>query len=419
MDARTVLPDSEMALLSACLNHGPSSYFVASEHVTLEDLSLPSLKAIFRAIGRVAEKGARPDAHTVWAELGEDERCVEQAGGRAYLLDIVGAPALLGNVELYATQVHSESVKRRVRELLEGTLNDMDVGSFALPQLQEALFRLEDLPRETVSLTDVMMQVQDEADNPQLAGLPFPWYEIQSLTLCGMQPGMLVILAAETSVGKTAAALEITDHLIKRDHAVLYLSMEMAPLELGRRMAQRRGYNLADHFAGKGHENIGAVKSAWDSYNRGRQSQISRVERVEQIPALIRRYKPDLVVVDHMGLLEAEGRNPYERVSNVSRSLKLLAERYEIPLMALSRLSRRPDQRGKVPGIDRLRDSGRIEEDASIVLMVHRERDEAQVFGAKGCFVVAKNRGGRQGRVEFEFDADRQRFAVVGRKWDS
>ena len=282
-------------------------------------------------------------------------------------------------------------------------------------EVQERLYRLEDRPRETVEFREAMQQVYLEAENPKAAGLSFPWREVQWCTR-GMQPGAVTILAAETSVGKTAAALEITDHLIKDDKTVLYLSLEMTPVELGRRMAQRHGYDVDAHY--RGNADTSPVLKLENDYGKRKPSHISSVDTVEQIPVLIRRHKPDLVIVDHMGRLRGQGKSEYERVSSISWGLKTLAARYDLPILSLCQLSRRHDQRNKIPSLDRLRDSGRIEEDASIVILVHRDRDENQILSDKGCFVVAKSRGGKLGKTQFTFNADAQVFILTEKRWE-
>lgn len=415
MDARTVDADPELVLLSCCLGYSAKAYYEALEYVSADDFSSPALRAIFRAIGRVADEGGKPDHHLVWAALGEDQGLVEGAGGRPYLMDIAGIYAVPTNASAYAKLVQEKAQLAQARRLIEGTLAEMDAGKFDLSRLQESLFRMETRERQTVTWQEAMQQVHLEAANPQKAGLPFPWREVQWCTR-GMQPGAVTILAAETSVGKTAAALEITDSLIKLDKSTLYLSLEMTPAELGRRMGQRHGYDVDAHY--RGNADTSPVLRLENEYGKRKPSHISSVETVEQIPALIRRHKPDLLIVDHMGRLRGQGKSEYERVSSISWGLKTLAQRYDLPILALCQLSRRHDQRNKVPSLDRLRDSGRIEEDASIVIMVHRDRDENQILSDKGCFVVAKSRGGKLGKTEFTFNGDTQLFTLIDKRWE-
>lgn len=412
-DLRTVMPDPEMALLAACLTQGSAAYYQASEHMTVDDLSRPSHKAIWRAIGRVADSGARPDVHVVWGELGEDRSFLEDAGGASCLVAIAAVEAVRGNAAIYGQQVRDHAAKSRLRHLLTDAVAKLDKDALDIEQFQETVFRVSERPDDrAVSFVDAIEGLAKEFKRPDADMLTFPWFEVQAWTR-GMRPGQLVLLAGETSHGKSAAALAISSHLMQAGHSVLYLSMEMEPRELALRLAQMQGYDSDRHYARASDidmrplTDVGAMLLAAE-----RESYIRHVERVTQIPALIRRHRPDLVVVDHIGLLNAEGRSPYERVSNSSRALKLLARRYELPTLCLCQLSR--NHQGTVPmTLDRLRDSGRIGEDADTVLFVWRKRDEQGVLTSEGKFVVAKSRNGRQGSVSFNFDGRRQVFDVV------
>lgn len=411
-DVRTVLPDPELALLATCLTQGSAAYYEAMEHVTADDLTRGSHRALWRAIGRVADSGGRPDVHVVWEALGEDRSFLDDAGGAAYLVSLAQVEAVRGNVGAYARQVHERAATARLRQLLVDAIASIDEGTMNLDALQERVFGLSEHSEGAMSFVDVVDAVSREVDEPDVQVLAFPWMEVQAWTR-GMRPGGLYLLAGETSHGKTAAALTVCDSLIRAGHNLLYINLEMEPRELVLRLAQMRGYDADKHYARLPQEMNSTLFAVGNALMQARRpSYIKHVERVAQMPALIRRYRPELLVVDHIGLLEGEGRSPYERVSGNSRALKLLAKRYQIPVLCLCQLSR--NTTGGPLTLDRLRDSGRIGEDADVVLFVWRERDKDGVLTPTGKLVVAKSRMGRQGAVKFEFDGRRQKFVMAG-----
>ncbi len=413
-DVRTVLPDPELALLASCLTQGSAAYYEAMEHVTAEDLTRASHRALWRAIGRLADSGTRPDAHVVWEALGEDRTFLDEAGGAAYLVSLSQVDMIRGNTGAYAKQVHERAVRSRLRQLLVDAVQSIDEGVVDVDGLQEQVFRLAESRDQACTFDDALGEVMAELDQPADADMmPFPWFEIQHWTR-GLRPGRLYLLAGESGHGKTAAALSICDSILAAGRSILYINLEMERRELVLRLAQLHGYDADKHYAR--HRDLD-TNPLFKLGNRlkgaRRQSWIKHVERVAQMPALIRRYRPDLLVIDHIGLLEAEGRSPYERVSNNSRALKMLAKRYQLPVLCLCQLSRNTTG-GPPVTLDRLRDSGRIGEDSDVVLFVWRERNDKGELMPTGRFVVAKSRMGRQGAVDFEFSGETQKFVPRG-----
>jgi replicative DNA helicase len=139
------------------------------------------------------------------------------------------------------------------------------------------------------------------------------------------------------------------------------------------------------------------------------------VDNVHQIGSIVRRTSPDLVVLDYVQLLDIGSLTRLEGTTRNSRALKMLARKYGVPVLALSQLSRPgKEERNKLPGLHRLRDSGALEQDADAVVMVWRERSEdGEGLTPNGSFIVAKARMGRQGKVDFIFDGATQRFTLM------
>jgi replicative DNA helicase len=231
----------------------------------------------------------------------------------------------------------------------------------------------------------------------------------------GLRPGWLCYLAGYTSMGKTAAAIEITVTAAKSGKRVLFVSCEMSPDEIGVRVAQRWGLSGRRFYAGRaGVDDERAVDRALEveAYDW---VGIAYTRQMADIEAMAAAYDPGLLVVDYLQFLDIGRDSRLEGTTRNSHALKDIARRLEIPVLCLSQL-RRADrsQRFAVPALDDLRDSGSVEQDADQVIFVHREREEqTRTVLPNGEFVVAKARMGEQGSVKFTFDGGAQTFRVL------
>ncbi len=409
-DTRLLNPSSTTRLLGLLLANNARCYYDALEWVGVEDFFTPAERAIFRAIGRVAERG-RPAVHLVWAELGEDRAIVEEAGGEAWLLELEALGGLSVELPALAQLVRREAVARRLRQILAGALESEEPD---LDALQERLYRLARPERVGATLREAAQAAFLEQAEPAGEPLRFPWPEVQYCTR-GLRPGWLCYLAGETSNGKTAAALAVTDHLLRAGHRVLYVTLEMRPEELAVRLAQRRGLDADAFYAGGRREDFRALL-ALQQESAAELLRIEQVQRVEQLPGLVRRYRPALVIVDYLQLLDIGRDTRLEGTARNSRNLKLLAQRLRVPVMCLSQLSRGGrEEHGRPPGLWRLRDSGTLENDADQVIFVWRPRNDQQVLENAGKFIVAKARMGTCGAVDFTFDGARQEFILTAK----
>jgi replicative DNA helicase len=310
------------------------------------------------------------------------------------------------------------SLKRKVRGMIQELQDSEMDGGELLTELQERTFALERRPREAKTMTEAFQEVFHEAENPTQATCSYPWREVEYCTR-GLRPGWLTYLAAESSVGKTAAALEITDYALNDGKSVLFLSLEMSAFELAVRLAQRNGFRAETLFGRKNAaEEDFAVLSRQMGQQKWNRLRIETVENVNQIGSIVRRVKPDLVILDYIQLLDIGRDTRLEGTTKNSRALKMLARKHSIPVVALSQLSRAgKEERGKMPGLWRLRDSGALEQDADAVVFVWRKRSEdGEGLLPEGAFVIAKARMGRQGKVDFVFDGERQTFTLLSQR---
>ncbi len=393
---------SEQALLGACLLNS-KAIIIASEYVTPADFYFPKNRSIFGAIVAITARDGQVDFVSVAAEIGK-------SADKNYIFSLPSLCPAAANVREYATAVHEASLTRKVNRIIEDTTKEA-TGEKLLSLLQEKLYGIDDRIDRSVSMDTVWERLAANINKPLAPGCEYPWQKIQWLTR-GLRPGWLCVLAGETSHGKTAAALEITAKAVKDGKRVVLLSLEMDEEAIAIRLAQKLGVNT-DHYyeqrmneydAGIIHEQV--ELSHWGNLH------LDRVETPGEIGLLFRRWKPDLLIVDHLQLLA--GSEDTKELSKTTKLLKLTAERFEKPILCVSQLSRAyGDDRNKLPRLSRLRGSGTIEQDSDTVVFVWRKRDENEILMAESALSVQKSRSGRLGTLRCIFNEERQTFTPV------
>ncbi len=247
---------------------------------------------------------------------------------------------------------------------------------------------------------------------------------IADLDACigGMRAGQMIVLAARPSVGKSALCAQIAINSAKENNATLFVSLEMTSKEtVARALAMETGLDmrtiLDGHLTMDGINQAERVAKAYQSIPLLIEDR--RGMNIDRLTTLIRstaaRRKLGLVVIDYIGLLPPPGHalKRWELMTEISNGLKTLAQTESIPILALCQLNR--ESEGEVPKLSHLRDSGSIEQDADIVLLLHREKrnaPETELF-------VAKNRNGPVGKIDLHFDATRFEFKTSfgGQPW--
>lgn len=237
----------------------------------------------------------------------------------------------------------------------------------------------------------------------------------------GFRPGQLAILAARPSIGKSALGGQIAVSVAKNNHAVLFISLEMSAVEtVSRLLAMECGVSMASALDGAlSQDEIEQAESLRDAYRpvplliedkRG-----LNVDRIEQlIRATSSRRKLGLVVVDYLGLISFDRRKVrWEAIGEITSRLKTIAQTEQVPILVLCQLNRMSE--GEKPELSHLRDSGSIEQDADIVLLLHRETRQ----DANTELYVAKSRNGTLGKIELVYDGPRFQFQSTPRfNWD-
>lgn len=377
---------------------------------------------IFRHIVKLIEAGKPADVLTVFESL-ERSNESEQAGGLSYLGDIANNTPSAANIRHYAEVVRERAILRGVSSAaaeLAASATRPGVRSVdeILDEAERAIYALRPAGRrrQLVSMANalekVIVRMQAAADGNSPPALQYGLDGLDRITR-GMRLGDLVLLAARPAVGKSALALQFSMHAAA-SVPVLFASLEMhAEANADRALSAASGMPL-DRLQGDGPSLL--TDDQWGTVTAG----LARLHDLPitfldggrlTVPSLattarrMRRQGLGLIVVDYLQLLSGTERrqNRTEVVSDLSRGLKLLAMESNVPLIALSQLSRAAA--GERPSLAHLRESGSLEQDADVVLLLH-ERD-----GNPTECIVAKNRNGATGSVWLDFDKACARFS--------
>lgn len=391
----------------------------------VEDFYRDSHQLLYRAIRDLYDLGRAIDAITLADELtrrGEYERI----GGDetlSQLLSMVPHPA---NATYYANIVRAKSIQRNLiaaaNEILHEGYSNAHTADELIELAEQRVFTIaeDSTTGQTHELRDVVTKAMDrialrsEEKHP-ITGVGSGLLELDDLT-AGFQPTQLVILAARPSMGKTALALNVAEHVaLDQNGAVLIVSLEMGEMELAERLLCARSRVDGDKLRkGKG---LGTREMALlgKAYDQLRSSPIfidsTPTRNMLQITANARRLKMrndlKLILVDYIQLVDSENSSDsrQEQIAKISRRLKALARELNVPVIALSQLNRAVENReDRRPRMADLRESGAIEQDADLVLLLHRpEYYDANDQPGIAELILAKNRNGPTGTVRLTF----------------
>jgi replicative DNA helicase len=429
--------DAEKTILGAILLDN-AAHAEAAEVLKPDDFSLDSHRRIYLRMSELMDTGRAVDIVTLANELAKYKE-VEAVGGVAYLASLTEGLPRRPVIEEYIRIVKDKSLLRRLMSICsaaiaraadqsEDAIGVLDSTESQLLEVSESgltqgLQPLDIIVRDSFGTIDNLYKQSRE-----ITGLATNFYQFDRMT-SGLQKGELIIIAARPSMGKTALAINIAQNAAVYHNAIVAVfSLEMSKESLLRRMlaAQARVDQRRLQTGFLGREDQGRLQDALGQLVDSRifiddSAGISLAE----MRAKARRLKQnagglDLVMVDYLQLMSATlpaaaGRKGYENrtqeVSAISRGLKAMAKELEVPVIALSQLSRATEKRGddKRPLLSDLRESGSIEQDADVVAFIHREsyynRDEEMTESdrAKSELIIAKQRNGPTGAVHLNF----------------
>ena len=428
-------PEAEATLLGNMMVYPSAARIAMEEGLSEEDFFVEANRRIFLAIDSLYKQGERIDLTTVVTRL-KDMDMLDKCGGVSYLSDLSDASVTSANVKSYVNMVHDKAVVRKMIEAAEtladeGYSGQTDINEY-LDACEKAVLeisrnrRTNEFRTSPELITGVLENIQKMSDNrTDITGLKTGFNDFDH-TLHGLQKGDLIVLAARPAMGKTAVALNMAMNVAAYQPrgAVAIFSLEMAAEQLAMRLLSAKSHIPGDKLR------TGRLTDAdWNRLNEAagelKMSNIyiddTSMIKVPEIFSKCRRLKADvglnLVLIDYIQLITASGNgrneNRQQEISDISRNLKALARELEVPVIALSQLSRSVEQRdNKHPMLSDLRESGAIEQDADIVLMLYREayydeaiREQAQKDGNERLEInIAKHRNGATRKVYLAFE---------------
>jgi replicative DNA helicase len=429
--------EAERAVLGSILLD-PSTISMVVPILQQEDFYSDKHQRIYRGMLELFDRSAEIDLLTLKDEINTGQAETVDAAYLSWLLD--GVPDI-GNVEHYSRIVKEKATLRRLiragQRIVRDGLTQEKTAQELLGQVTGEIFDIaDDSVREAFTpigkIVKHNLEIIEEARGRQgmLSGLATGFKDLDRMT-SGFQPSDLIILAARPSVGKTSFALNIAQHVALRlARSIGFFSLEMSMEQLGFRVlcseADVDAKKVRDGYASK--EAIGRLVLAQttiaganffidDSAGVTVPLMRAKAQRLKREKGL------DLIVVDYLQLMAGHGRfdNRTQEVSQISRGLKLLAKELKIPILALSQLSRQPEQRkGELrrPQLADLRDSGSLEQDADVVIMLYREELYDRNTERKGIadVIIAKQRNGPTGDFETVFLPDHMTFTNIARE---
>jgi replicative DNA helicase len=424
--------EAERSVLGAILVHN-DAFNVAAELVDSGDFFRDAHRRVFDKMVDLNERGQAIDLVTLKDELVRSGD-LDDVGGAAYIAALVDGVPRSTNVEHYARIVKERATLRnliqsanRILGLAYRAEEDADT---LLDQAEQEIFSIAEGNIHTgfVPLSDLVEGSFTAIEQLQehkglLTGVPSGFVDIDNLT-SGFQPSDLVIIAARPSMGKTSFALNVAQHVgIKTDRSVGLFSLEMSKEQLFMRMLTAeaevdshrfRGGFLSEGDYGRLSTALGRLADAKvfidDSAGLGVLEMRAKARRLKAEHGL------DLLVIDYLQLMQGRGRfeNRTQEMASISRALKSLAKELNVPVLALSQLSRAPESRSdRRPQLSDLRESGALEQDADVVLFIFREEqyDPTPENENLAELIIGKQRNGPTGTVRLAFLKQHTRFA--------
>lgn len=425
-------PEAEIAILGACLLDSQCIPKLV-DIVTAGDFYHERHRLVFQAILTVHDRGESPDLVSVTAAL-RDKGKFEAGGGTEFLVSLVDAVPSAANVMHYADLVRE---KAKLRQLISAATEitarcyEADVSlEDVMEDLQKSAFEIAtDAERSSglVHVTEVLKEGITTIEQAGTKGIPSGFGRIDAI-FDGFFGGDLIILGGRPSMGKSALVTDILDHA-SRTVPCGFFSLEMPNSQNGvRLLAKKTGINLRSLRRGlvgpsewpRIQEAAGLLSDRKLYVDQTPYLSVSKIRnRVRQL-AVSAGVQLGLIAIDYLQLMAPEGKHPSRdrEVSSISRELKLLAREFGIPVIALSQLNRKVEERparnfGRRPMMADLRDSGSLEQDADVIAFVFRQEVyEPDILDLQGKaeIIIAKQRNGALGTAHIRWDATTATF---------
>jgi len=430
--------EAEEAVLGAILVN-PNCITKVVEILKSESFYKPAHRYVYDAMIQLFNQNERIDLVSVSDVLNFNSK-LELVGGRAFVNDLSYKTITTSNIEYYAKIVQEKAIKRSLINAGSEIVSlgyDLNSTDASLDAAEKLIFDIasKKATKDLAHVRDLVLQSYEKIEyrynhRDELTGVPTGFYELDTMT-SGLQKSDLIILAARPSMGKTALALNIAQNVaIRAKTAVAVFSLEMSKEQLVQRMLCSEA-EVDSQRLRTGHMQSKDWEKLANAMNEFAEAPIyiddSAGCSLTDIRAKCRRLAMEekslgLVVIDYLQLMEGVGREDrIQQISAISRGLKTLARELDVPVIALSQLSRAVEQRkDRRPMLSDLRESGAIEQDADIVMFIYRddyynreEGDDApKATGKEGKseILVAKQRNGPVGNFELLFQSNITKF---------
>ena len=410
--------DAERGFLACC---GRSTEILqdAQDEVTDEWFTQPLHRAIWKKLLEVQDEGDCLDI-VVQFEFPADEQAdvravfesVETTGQWKYFLDKIRQTKKFREVRQYVMKLSDMVAEARP---IEEVLNEADRGATSLMQSDSSKIR-----RGADVSNSVLERIKERQKVGSIVGIKSGLIRLDHMTH-GFSAGQLCVIAARTSVGKTAFAVELAVSALRENKKLYFVSLEMEGEEVMQRMQVNHSgvpiKPIEDNTASE--KEMEAYEQTCNWFNKAKYDETLWIDddsclSFAQIRARARKISRsglDMVIVDYAQIVQSdagrETESDYVRVSYVSRSMKILARELGVPVVLLAQLSRKADEPNRKPRLSDLKESGGLEQDADIVMMLWKKEDEEPT---KRVLTVAKQRNGRVGDVDLVFTPHLQRF---------
>ena len=378
---------------------------------------------VFKAMRSLDEQTIKGDTLTLINELTKTGD-LEKAGGVAYIASLTNTVPTSANILYYAQIVFDRSVRRELikvsQEIKAASYDEARDSRAILEEAEQKVFNLTDRTdtAEIYNMHDVIIKAVQNIDERYQSknaytGIPSGFVKLDQMTI-GFQKSELIVIGARPSMGKTALALSMMEFLVvNRQVPCGFFSLEMSYESIGQRLLSQvsgiPGYKLRSGLL-----RLDEMQQLQNAAGRCYKAPLFIVDtpnmQLLDIRAMARRMvhnqQVKIIFIDYIGLITTEmpDAKVFERVAEITKALKALARELEIPIVALSQVSR--DAEGKEPNLAQLRGSGSVEQDADVVIFIHRDRssqtDEEQPI-QEVRLIIAKHRNGATGDVKLSF----------------
>lgn len=440
--------EAEQSLLGALLIDKDAIIKIA-DLLKHGDFYLESHNILYETILELFEKKEEIDILSLTSRL-DEKRVLERIGGRSYLISLTNQTPSAAHVVSYAKIVQKKATLRRLitaaNGILESSYHEEDEVENVMDKAEQSIFSVSQnhLADKFTPIQDILSDAFDRIDElhrekGKLRGLPTGFTALDNL-LAGLQRSDLVILAARPSVGKTSLALDIARHVAtKSKKAVGIFSLEMSKEQLVDRLvcaeAEVGLWKMRTGKLSEGGEDFPKIGHAMSELSESQifiddKANINAMELRTKARRLQMEHGLDLIVLDYLQLMEgssSHGDNRVQEIAEISRALKGIARELNVPVLALSQLSRAVEAtHPAIPKLSHLRESGSIEQDADVVMFIYRkaadrgydinalseeEKNLAEIH-------VAKHRNGPTGVVPLFFNGDLVSFKNLERHYD-